>query len=97
MAVADSARIYDTITDCIGNTPLVRLRRSAADCPATILGKMENLNPLWSVKDRIGRAMIDAAERLGQIRGIRSSSSRPAAIRASAWLTSALPEATSCW
>jgi cysteine synthase A len=68
MAVADSARIHDSITDCIGNTPLVRMRRCAADCPATILGKMENLNPLWSVKDRVGRAMIDAAERLGQIR-----------------------------
>jgi cysteine synthase A len=68
MAVADSTRIHDSITDCIGNTPLVRMRRCAADCPATILGKMENLNPLWSVKDRVGRAMIDAAERLGQIR-----------------------------
>jgi cysteine synthase A len=68
MTVADSARIHDTITDCIGHTPLVRLRRSAPDCPAIILAKMENLNPLWSVKDRIGRAMIDAAESRGLIR-----------------------------
>jgi cysteine synthase A len=68
MTVADSAHIHESITDCIGHTPLVRLRRSAPDCPAIILAKMENLNPLWSVKDRIGRAMIDAAERQGLIR-----------------------------
>ena len=68
MAVVSAPRIHDVITDCIGNTPLVRLRRSAADCAATILGKMENLNPLWSVKDRAGRALIDAAERQGLIK-----------------------------
>ncbi len=68
MAVAFAPQIHDAITDCIGNTPLVRLRRTAADCAAMILGKMENLNPLGSVKDRIGRAMIDDAERRGQIK-----------------------------
>ena len=61
-------RIYDDITQCIGNTPLVRLRRLTQGCVATVLGKVENMNPLWSVKDRIGRAMIDAAERDGKIK-----------------------------
>ncbi len=60
-------RIFDDITQCIGNTPLVRFRRLSEGCVATVVGKMENLNPLWSVKDRIGRAMIDAAERDGLI------------------------------
>jgi len=61
-------RVYDDITQCIGNTPLVRLRRITQGCAAMVLGKVENLNPLWSVKDRIARAMIDAAERDGRIR-----------------------------
>ena len=60
--------IYDEITQCIGNTPLVKLRRVTEGCVATVVAKMENLNPLWSVKDRIGRAMIDAAERDGKIK-----------------------------
>jgi cysteine synthase A len=59
--------IRDDITRCIGNTPLVRLRRITQGCGATVLAKLENANPLWSVKDRIGRAMIDAAERDGKI------------------------------
>jgi cysteine synthase A len=57
----------DDITQCIGNTPLVRLRRLSEGCLATVLAKVESFNPLGSVKDRIGRAMIDAAEREGQI------------------------------
>src|SRR5271155_5583907 len=61
-------RIYDDITQTIGNTPLVRLRRVVGqDCKATVVAKLENFNPLWSVKDRIGVAMIDAAEREGKI------------------------------
>src|SRR5271157_4521191 len=60
-------RIYDDITQCVGNTPLIRLRRVAGDAKATVVGKLENFNPLWSVKDRIGVAMIDAAEREGKI------------------------------
>lgn len=67
MTVATKKRIFKEITECIGNTPLVRLRRLTEGCVATVLAKMENLNPLWSVKDRIGRAMIDAAERDGLI------------------------------
>lgn len=60
--------INDEITQCIGNTPLVRLRRVTEGCVATVVAKLENMNPLWSVKDRIGRAMIDAAERDGLIK-----------------------------
>ena len=51
----------------IGNTPLVRLGRMAAGMGAEVVAKLENFNPLWSVKDRIGVAMIDAAEREGKI------------------------------
>jgi cysteine synthase A len=61
-------RIYDDITQCVGQTPLIRLRRVVDDAKATILGKMENFNPLWSVKDRIGEAMISAAERDGKLK-----------------------------
>src|SRR5213593_170541 len=61
-------RIYDDITQCIGNTPLIKLRRVVGDAKATVVGKLENFNPLWSVKDRIGVAMIDAGERDGKIK-----------------------------
>jgi cysteine synthase len=60
-------RIYDDITQTVGNTPLVRLRRVVGDAKGIVVGKLENFNPLWSVKDRIGVAMIDAAERDGKI------------------------------
>ncbi|HVC92861.1 MAG TPA: cysteine synthase A [Pirellulales bacterium] len=68
MATATSAGIRDNVTQCIGNTPLVKLRRVTQGCVATVAGKVESLNPLWSVKDRIGRAMIDAAERDGKLK-----------------------------
>jgi cysteine synthase A len=70
MASAETAHsgVYDDITQCIGGTPLVKLRRVTEGCVATVLGKIENMNPLWSVKDRIARAMIDAAERDGHIK-----------------------------
>ena len=61
-------RIHGDITSSIGNTPLVKLNRVTDGCAATVLGKVENLNPLWSVKDRIAWAMIDAAERDGLIK-----------------------------
>jgi cysteine synthase len=60
-------RIYDDITQTIGNTPLVRLRRVTRGCVADVAAKLESFNPLWSVKDRIGVAMIDAAEAQGRI------------------------------
>src|SRR5262249_39705788 len=60
-------RIYDDITQTIGQTPLVRLRRVVDDAKGTVVAKLENFNPLWSVKDRIGVSMISAAERAGKI------------------------------
>lgn len=66
--MSNAQGVCDDITQCIGNTPLIRLRRVTEGCAATVLAKVENLNPLWSVKDRIGRAMIDAAERDGKIK-----------------------------
>jgi cysteine synthase A len=61
-------KIYDDITQAIGHTPLVRLRQVVGDSKATVVAKLESLNPLWSVKDRIGVSMIDAAEREGKIK-----------------------------
>jgi cysteine synthase A len=60
-------KIYDNITQAVGHTPLVKLRRVVGDAKATVVAKMESFNPLWSVKDRIGVAMIEAAERDGKI------------------------------
>jgi cysteine synthase A len=68
MSTAIKSGIYEDLTQCIGNTPLVKLRRVTEGCVATVVAKVENMNPLWSVKDRIGRAMIDAAERDGKIK-----------------------------
>src|SRR4051812_17678962 len=63
-------RIYDSIVDTIGATPLVRFNRipEAEGCVAEIVGKCEFFNPLNSVKDRIGIAMIEAAEREGRLK-----------------------------
>src|SRR3546814_6195292 len=62
-------RVYDSIIDTIGDTPLVRLNRMAkeAGAVADILLKLEFFNPLASVKDRIGVAMIESLEREGKI------------------------------
>src|SRR5207245_755140 len=61
-------KIYDDITQCIGHTPLIRLRRVVGDAKASVVAKPESFNPLWSVKDRIGVSMIEAAERDGKIK-----------------------------
>jgi cysteine synthase A len=60
-------RIADSITELVGNTPLVRLNRIASGCGATVAAKLEFFNPAHSVKDRIGVAMVDALEHDGQL------------------------------
>lgn len=60
--------IHDNVTDLIGDTPLVRLPRIGADLPGEIVAKLESANPGNSVKDRIGRAIVDAAEAAGDLR-----------------------------
>src|SRR5262245_11089035 len=67
MAEGFRGRIYNSITECIGATPLVKLRRVVDNAKGVVVAKLENFNPLWSVKDRIGVAMIEAAERDGKI------------------------------
>jgi cysteine synthase A len=62
------SRIYEDITKTIGNTPLVRINKLSAGLGATILAKLESFNPLSSVKDRIGYAMIEAAEKAGRLK-----------------------------
>ena len=63
-------QVYDSILDTIGSTPLIKLQRLAdsENCKATILGKCEFFNPLASVKDRIGFAMVEDAEKDGRIK-----------------------------
>jgi cysteine synthase len=62
------ARIFNNVVETVGNTPLVRLNRVTAGLEATILLKCEFFNPLGSVKDRIGMAMIEDAERRGVLK-----------------------------
>jgi len=61
-------KIYDHITQTVGGTPLLKLSRLTAGCKADVVVKMESRNPLGSVKDRIGVAMIESAEKLGELK-----------------------------
>ena len=62
------SRIYEDLTKTVGNTPLVRLNRLTSGLEATVVAKLESFNPLSSVKDRIGVAMIEAAEKAGHLK-----------------------------
>ena len=62
------ARIYDDATQLVGNTPLVRINKLTEGVGATIVGKLEFYNPASSVKDRIGVAIVDAAEASGELK-----------------------------
>ena len=55
--------VYSDITKTVGKTPLVMLNRITKDMPGNVAVKLESRNPLYSVKDRIGVAMIEAAEK----------------------------------
>ncbi|HEX7807912.1 MAG TPA: pyridoxal-phosphate dependent enzyme, partial [Thermoanaerobaculia bacterium] len=61
-------RIYDNITQLIGNTPLVRLNKVVPEGAAEVVVKLESFNPLSSVKDRIAISMVEEAERSGEIK-----------------------------
>jgi cysteine synthase A len=68
MSVPQAAReLPDNLADIVGGTPMVRLTRVAPDCGAELVAKLEAYNPAGSVKDRIGVAMVDAAEAEGRI------------------------------
>jgi len=60
--------IYNNTAEAVGNTPLIRLNKIGADLGAEIIVKCEYFNPLNSVKDRIGKAMIEAAEADGSLK-----------------------------
>lgn len=62
-----AGKVYESITDIIGGTPLLKLRHVGAGLPGQVLVKLEYLNPGGSVKDRIAKAMIDAAEASGEL------------------------------
>lgn len=66
-------KIASDLTRLVGNTPLVRLDRLAADLPATVVAKLEFFNPAHSVKDRIGVAMVDALEAEGKLKPGKST------------------------
>lgn len=62
------AKMLDNITQAVGQTPLIRLNRLTEGLPADVAVKVEFYNPANSVKDRIGVAIVDAAEKSGKLR-----------------------------
>jgi len=78
-------KIYDSICEVIGSTPIIRLKRIPGNHWAEMLVKLESLNPGGSVKDRIGLSMIEAAERAGVSSQAARSLRPPAEIPALVW------------
>jgi cystathionine beta-synthase len=68
LTVLDGVEYHESVLETVGHTPLVRLRVVARDCPAPVLAKLEFFNPGGSVKDRIGLAMVEAAEKDGRLK-----------------------------
>ena len=66
--VLEGVHYFESILDTVGHTPLARLRKVARDLPCPVLAKMETFNPGGSVKDRIGMAMVEAAEKEGRLK-----------------------------
>ena len=61
-------KVYNNITEVYGNTPLVKLNKIMTNSKATVLAKLEFYNPTSTVKDRLGIAMVDAAEKSGELK-----------------------------
>jgi cysteine synthase len=78
-------QIANSPCELVGGTPLVQLSRFGKDLPGEIVGKLELRTPLASVKDRIGVAMIEQAEKDVSIRPVGPSSNRPPATPVSPW------------
>lgn len=68
MELINLAKIANSVTDLIGNTPLVRLNKINKGLEGEVIAKLESFNPLHSVKDRIGLAMIESAEKSGKLK-----------------------------
>lgn len=66
--ILDGVNYRESVIEAVGHTPLVRIRALARKCPAPVLAKLEAFNPGGSVKDRIGLAMVEAAERAGHLK-----------------------------
>ena len=75
--------IHNNLSELVGNTPLVRLNRMTKGLAADVVVKLESANPCNSVKDRIGKSMIEAAEADGSLKPGGRSLSRPREIRES--------------
>ena len=87
-------REYPTLLELVGHTPIVRLDRIARDVEPTLLAKLEHLNPGGSNKDRIGMAMIEAAEREGKLKPGGTIVEPTPATPASGWRSRRPPAAT---
>jgi len=81
--VAPSLLKAGSLLDLVGNTPLVELKNLSPKAGVQIYAKLEGQNPTGSIKDRVAKAMIDAAEASGELKPVASCSSRRAGTRAS--------------
>ena len=88
-------RIANDVTELVGNTPLVRIRRLTGGAQGQVVAKLEFQNPAHSVKDRIGVAMIDAAEKAGLIKPDTIILEPTSGNTGIGWRSSARPGATS--